>query len=1685
MNEIIGVVSGESSGNVGDAATSAVDLSDIPSSSSFKSLSYTQGSVGVNGTRNNTFPQPLGKDLEETEIETNSLNQQHHLGGNPPPNPVTVSETLSETCTAEGDDDDDSIANVVVGANNIPTSAAADVITESTEEGVSGDPEPENERQQQQPLQQQPAPPPQQQQQQDPPEEKMENTVPSPPGLLRNAAASGTVVTTSTTTTSTTTTTTDDDDDVTSKAAVALAAVAAAATANHKSPAEAAIQARAVAQTFLGSSDDGSHSNDTNGQETPQWRRVRFKAVQQQLRARSAAHHQHESLSSSLSGLSSFVDYLATEGDNTCYLRHLLLLEYFQCIDDEEEDNKNNSKDSSRSENSDGKQIRGDDPPEAKDSQLKKQEEAMAILAAERIVVVLKKVEGAYESLLNLLPPYRKKSSSSGVMAAGGDQSGRLAEDNLEETTNTTTTTKNSNNKTGKEEEDFEASVVVPDLLPPCTTPTGDATLAFFRACCVREVEPTIPSLGGGAAAINDPMEAQAIASAASMDLADEESDHKQQLPKAPKAMVASATTFTSPSRAAVSTMFGNMFRRASGTSLGGTSSNNGNDNSKRQTAATTASTLISTFRRRSKGDGVDEDDDDDTPTLASESTTSMKHQDNNIGLRPGEYVVKIEREMLGLTVENVLERTVVRTVLAGGPAKKAGAKVGSLIVKVGNIETKNLTHFETIDELRQSQRPLLLVLKQLSEESLRAAREEMGRLIRGAGFGTVMDSNNNGGGQHIPSNRSLNETNNTSDVGGGGGGDVVRPLIAADLRLDAFTSFIRRRLASTNHNNNNRNNNKKDEGVARASEKLIWILTLFVYGLEREIRMLPEDAAKRNGQQQQHSSHLYQHTLKEYTDAAKSTAKVLLDFTRKRTNPSGGKGGSSGNNGNNNPSSETLPEQPRRRKGGLPPPPPPPLPGRGLRRGKGRSNLEDSNIAHDKPLLQIGDVLQRTRTFFADTTSPPAALLRGEVISLLCDMLDVDTEMEMSEEDSISATSGAQAGPINDLGSAGSLLKLIVLNCPIMRSPICEELSGNPATMDAEWVEELRRKLGKKDHYSSNELHRLHAGNRFLAVVHRLAASRSMSARITACSLGPVIWSHLDFPHQLQLRGVITRALHDVDVMVRKATANVLHEIAELVFDARCVPWLVLMSERSMTDPEPQMRSAAMTLTWHLAEHLPNTFLGDASQGSRYLRRLPDRNDPIFADVYLLQCKLLPVATRLAEDRSPSVRLAVAAQCDRLCDALGDHWSSVVIDVLLGLLSDPDERVRCEAVMCVPRLAGIVLLSSPPGASVSEVSILEALVPASIRLQSDTVAVVRVALASAAGELLTLLVALQGQAEETLAPFPESNSGLTEVHRRYKRQVDERLVPLVQTLLNDQDPEVTSAALRAVTNASRRSTAIPPQRHRHHSTASADDDSASVTSLHSHASRENRQPVFLPVLSEVQVLRLLPTLSELADSKQWRVRQSAVEIVPALLGCTQKLETRTEISHLCVRLMSDKVDEVRKTAAECLCMGGSSLGSHGEDASSEWFNRIVIPAIRRCATHLNSKQRLLSLKMVEIILLNGACPTKWKPDPLNEGGEPSSASPTSELVATALSLCDDRIANVRLNVGRILESVLHLLGADDLSCIVDCVGRQLQNEETNGHDRDVIFFASRCTARAKSLKEDMVAEGSATLISL
>ncbi|KAL7434350.1 hypothetical protein ACHAXH_002491, partial [Discostella pseudostelligera] len=1065
--------------------------------------------------------------------------------------------------------------------------------------------------------------------------------------------------------------------------------------------------------------------------------------------------------------------------------------------------------------------------------------------------------------------------------------------------------------------------------------------------------------------------------------------------------------------------------------------------------------------------------------------TASSRVPQDERARQMGDYEILINNEMLGLTVENVLERTIIRTLLPDGAAVHAGAQVGSLIAKVGNVDTSNLTHYETIDELRRSQRPLKLTLRHVRGSVLRKARDEMGRLIRGHGLETTADGG--GGSSEIPDGRpwkgSSTPKQRTSFIG-----ETFDSVLNNRWPLKVNKSSLIGSGAGTSPVAMTRS-----ESLHQAGRKLIRILVLFVVGLQKEL-----SNSNDNVDADYAGTKRLPLPPKEINEAIEIITKVLLeyarslpDLTEERSRAAQGTAGASfAPQG-----SSYYPVPPGRVHGRKAAPPP----------GKGPAAQKGKKQPGSSPLLRIGDALQRTRSFLVELSSVTATTLRWEIMDYLCIVLDLDTEQELSEQESASSTSGKgdAASPMNDLGAAGSILKLIVVNCStmagegettdhhddIVAQPQNDHVNSELSFLDKSLDQSIR----------SNASPTSTSGNCFLSVVHRLAASKSISGRVSACSLSPVLWSHLDFPRQLQLRGVITRALHDVEIIVRKSTAVVLHEIAELVFDRRAVPWLVLMCERTLNDPEPQLRAAAMTLTWHLAEHLPNAFLGDASKGSRSIRRLPPRGSQTFMDVYLLQCKLLPVANNLAEDRIASVRLSVAAQCDRLCNALGEHWFSVIIDLLQALLSDSDDMVRSEAILCMPRLVESVIVGTSN--IQGSIKVLESLLPLALKLQKDASSLVRASLATATGELLIFLVGLGGgggssssshhEAPPSPGHPPPSPGGSGTIYGEHKKYVDDTLIPILQKLLQDSDPEVTTASLRAVTNASRSGTARERSNSRipsgSHSASNIDDDLVSLSSHqslhshHSHTSYERTKPVFIPVLSEKQVLRLLPTLSNLGTSNQWRVRQSAVEIVPALMGCTHRHETRHEISKLCVKLMNDKVDAVRKTAAECLCLGGSSLARHGEEDGGEWIKTIVIPHLKECSQSEDSKQRLLSLKMIEIIVTNGLCPapisagvveteSHFPPSPARDDDESISSSvadserPVRMILSIAASHTSDKVANVRLNVGRMFGSIVPLLDRSDVDFVVETLQKQLDEEtsRSGGGDRDVIYFAQQ-----------------------
>jgi hypothetical protein len=164
------------------------------------------------------------------------------------------------------------------------------------------------------------------------------------------------------------------------------------------------------------------------------------------------------------------------------------------------------------------------------------------------------------------------------------------------------------------------------------------------------------------------------------------------------------------------------------------------------------------------------------------------------------------------------------------------------------------------------------------------------------------------------------------------------------------------------------------------------------------------------------------------------------------------------------------------------------------------------------------------------------------------------------------------------------------------------------------------------------------------------------------------------------------------------------------------------------------------------------------------------------------------------------------------------------------------------------------------------------------------------------------------------------------------------------------------------------------------------------------------------------------------------------------------------------MKLMEDTVDAVRMTAAECLCLGGVSGGATGE-----WLNAIVIPHIEACRDSADCKQRLLSLKMVEIIIANGAQTETGKMTgnvvmATAIEGQDTSVSLRRRVLEIAASLMTDKIANVRLNIGRIFGGIVHFLEEEDLQYIINVLTELLQNEvqKARGGDKDVLYFSRK-----------------------
>ena len=128
-----------------------------------------------------------------------------------------------------------------------------------------------------------------------------------------------------------------------------------------------------------------------------------------------------------------------------------------------------------------------------------------------------------------------------------------------------------------------------------------------------------------------------------------------------------------------------------------------------------------------------------------------------------------------------------------------------------------------------------------------------------------------------------------------------------------------------------------------------------------------------------------------------------------------------------------------------------------------------------------------------------------------------------------------------------------------------------------------------------------------YLPLVHATSQA-SLSKRKSCVVICRLLWSKEGYLEvlpemRLQIRGVLTRLLHDVDSVVRRTTVQtLLYIISTLDHSHLCssdidhekasldptLGWLVTLSQRLLTDPVPDLRSKSILLVTNVAGMLP-----------------------------------------------------------------------------------------------------------------------------------------------------------------------------------------------------------------------------------------------------------------------------------------------------------------------------------------------------------------------------------------------------------------------------------------------------------------------------------------------------------------
>lgn len=889
--------------------------------------------------------------------------------------------------------------------------------------------------------------------------------------------------------------------------------------------------------------------------------------------------------------------------------------------------------------------------------------------------------------------------------------------------------------------------------------------------------------------------------------------------------------------------------------------------------------------------------------------------EDDGEGFGLGEETeVKLCEARLGMTLENVLEQTIVHKVDSGGAASNAGVVAGVLVSGVGGESTEGLLHDDVIALLRKPQRPLVLRVRQVDEVRLDRRRKESRGALQQA---------------------SVREDLTDAEM-------IVReaPVVALALNALRAAELVPAEIFATLHPEESPHFVAAQRVVDSTNPEERWDMDTKTLDVEDQIRRCElalaalDDALGADSDVGDACRRAVAEGVDHAAFAQAMCACIEYVPPPKKTSSS---------------EEPPQPQQPKKTSSSA------------ARMAVGpsapaRVDQDDDDLAELVTVCAADSVSSSTSDGDDGKQTVRDAACRWAAAAALV-------------ESDVSPLAARATRILARLAFAQLHQKENVRHQDDKKRRTTPQASTLPAC--------LRLYRTSKSSSNASEPN----GNNANANHRRVSGEAGRAAAIACCSVAPACAAAL--PRRLRplIRHALTKiARESAHANARAAAARSLGAMGAVDPTPKEATWLVKLCDRLSRDALPCVRRGALDAALALAAAIPASLVVDERlDGSSSFSRS--------VEVHLLHCKLMPVATSLAEDSATEVRAAVARRAGALCDAFGEKRSAVVVDDARGLLEDAYPRVRCAAAKALPAVAAVAARFGDENAkNNSGDTCLSLLAPAASRLASDSNAEARAALAVSVGGFLAIAC------QEAHKTKPEAKTKREAGEAVVDAVFDRAVFPLALILINDEEPTVACAALDALasladdddsnfSNASG-SSSIAATRRRYKQLSNYDGAPSWPVPIASSASMaRTRRTSFTGrgtndyslvaglamLLADHHVSKLVLSLEDLATSRHWRVRARAATCVPALVPCCNApnlAPRRKALARLCAQLCSDVVDEVRRSAARALCRAAvvdETVADKSFNGPS-WLEDTSIPELERLSASTHHKDRKLAV---------------------------------------------------------------------------------------------------------------------------